>query len=283
MSCICSKCKEEIKPFVKVLVEVESHEFGKKGDSKKVYLKGTHTAADWLILCDCGTGKSNTPARVQAAPHETSTAYVRGFSVICKKCRTTGGYDSKLEHKTYALGIRGNRLDPEYMTLCNGSFSEAPDCAESDSSSDDSDDSSEDSGSISSISSNEASDDEVVIAGNGSGVKTNGHKTNGSKANGPNGPMKASASESASVRSKASKASSKSSGSKRTVLEMAETAEHGPDHGSPQGSPQRKCRKVECPGAPQKPALGSKVVTAEMAKKMERRAMLLALLADLDE
>jgi hypothetical protein len=183
---------------------------------------------------------------------DSSSHYVRGLSVICKKCRTTGGYDDKLEHKIYDLGTRGNRLNPEYMTKCNGSFTEAPDECESDTDGSEDSDSGSDSGSedLSSISSDDASDEEVVKV-----LKKKGPKgPKGRK--GPKGPKKSSASSSASVASKASKAS------KRTVDEMLDVDVGG----GLECSPERKCRKVECPSAPKKPALGSKVATKDDTK-----------------
>ena len=132
MACTCTKCDVEIKPFQKVLVEVDSHEFGKEGDSRKVWILGTHTGMNWLILSQFGTGKNKSSCRIQATGQQNHPdlipEYVRGSRVICKKCRTIDGWGSKLEHKTYELGTRGNRLNPKFMVHVDGSFEEAPSC-----------------------------------------------------------------------------------------------------------------------------------------------------------
>lgn len=282
MSCICTKCSETIKPFQKVLVEVDSHEFGKEGDSRKVWVLGTNTGMSWLILCDFGTGKSKSVCRIQApSMHPNATTddgeYVRGFRVICKKCRTLDGWGSKLEHKTYELGLRGNRLNPKYMVHMDGKFEEAPSCL--------SDTESDDDGSVTADSgSDDGSDTESEGSEDIDDIdeeSTRGSKI--SKISKSSSKAKVSVAASVAPMSPAKSTGKRSLGS---VISMESQDVGAMAYGGdcPYGSPDRKCRKMECPGAPaRKPTAGPLVTERDLGKDVASlRKRLQAILDELD-
>lgn len=252
MACTCTKCDVEIKPFQKVLVEVDSHEFGKEGDSRKVWILGTHTGMNWLILSEFGTGKNKSSCRIQATGQQNHPdlipEYVRGSRVICKKCRTIDGWGSKLEHKTYELGTRGNRLNPKFMVHVDGSFEEAPSCL-SDSDTEVEEDS-ETEKEASESESEASSEEDIEDFSDEESVKEK---------------VKPAAVQS--VPSVVPASPCKSAGSKRSASSMASMASMASqDVGScsggasgPFGTPERcKLRRLECPGAPARPEKPSK-------------------------
>lgn len=261
MACTCTKCDVEIKPFQKVLVEVDSHEFGKEGDSRKVWILGTHTGMNWLILSEFGTGKNKSSCRIQATGQQNHPdlipEYVRGSRVICKKCRTIDGWGSKLEHKTYELGTRGNRLNPKFMVHVDGSFEEAPSClSDSDTEVEEIEEDSETEKEASASEASEASSSEEDIED---------FSDEESVKNVKDVKVKPAAVQSVpSVAIPVPASPCKSAGSKRSASSMASMASQ--DVGScsggacgPFGTPERcKLRRLECPGAPARPEKPSK-------------------------
>ena len=251
MACTCTKCDVEIKPFQKVLVEVDSHEFGKEGDSRKVWILGTHTGMNWLILSEFGTGKNKSSCRIQATGQQNHPdlipEYVRGSRVICKKCRTIDGWGSKLEHKTYELGTRGNRLNPKFMVHVDGSFEEAPSClSESDTEVEEDSEKEASASEASEASEASSSEEDIEDFSDEESVKEK---------------VKPAAVPSVAVPVPASPC--KSAGSKRSASSMASMASMASqDVGScsgPFGTPERcKLRRLECPGAPARPEKPSK-------------------------
>jgi hypothetical protein len=256
MACTCTKCDGEIKPFQKVLVEVDSHEFGKEGDSRKVWILGTHTGMNWLILTEFGTGKNKSSCRIQATSEPTHPdlipEYVRGFRVICKKCRTIDGWSSKLEHKTYELGTRGNRLNPKFMVHVDGSFEEAPSClGDSDTEIEDKDSEKSEASEASDTESSESSEEDIEDFSDEEKVK----------------PV-------VQCPSVVPASPCKSAGSKRSSSSMASMASQdvgscsgasGASKASSKafGTPERcKIRKVECPGAPARPSKSERMASA---------------------
>ena len=257
MACTCTKCDVEIKPFQKVLVEVDSHEFGKEGDSRKVWILGTHTGMNWLILSQFGTGKNKSSCRIQATGQQNHPdlipEYVRGSRVICKKCRTIDGWGSKLEHKTYELGTRGNRLNPKFMVHVDGSFEEAPSCLSDSDTEVEEIENSEKEASDSEASEASSSEEDIEDFSDEESVKNVKD-------------VKPAAVPSVAVPVPASPC--KSAGSKRSSSSLASqdvgSCSGGGSSGAsgasgPFGTPERcKVRRTECPGAPARPEKPSK-------------------------
>lgn len=259
MACTCTKCDVEIKPFQKVLVEVDSHEFGKEGDSRKVWILGTHTGMNWLILSEFGTGKNKSSCRIQATGQQNHPdlipEYVRGSRVICKKCRTLDGWGSKLEHKTYELGTRGNRLNPKFMVHVDGSFEEAPSCLSDSDTEVEKDSETEKDASDTEASEASSSEEDIEDFSDEEEVKP--------------------AVQSSVVPCVVPASPCKSSGSKRSSSSMASMASQ--DVGSCSGgacgasgacgtfgTPERcKLRRLECPGAPARPERPEKLSKSE--------------------
>ena len=264
MACTCTKCDVEIKPFQKVLVEVDSHEFGKEGDSRKVWILGTHTGMNWLILSQFGTGKNKSSCRIQATGQQNHPdlipEYVRGSRVICKKCRTIDGWGSKLEHKTYELGTRGNRLNPKFMVHVDGSFEEAPSCLSDSDTEVEEIENSEKEASASEASEASSSEEDIEDFSDEESVKNVKD-------------VKPAAVPSVAVPVPASPC--KSAGSKRSSTSLASMASlASQDVGScsgggasgasgPFGTPERcKIRRTECPGAPARPSKSERMASA---------------------
>lgn len=260
MACTCTKCDVEIKPFQKVLVEVDSHEFGKEGDSRKVWILGTHTGMNWLILSEFGTGKNKSSCRIQATGQQNHPdlipEYVRGSRVICKKCRTLDGWGSKLEHKTYELGTRGNRLNPKFMVHVDGSFEEAPSCLSDSDTEVEKDSETEKDASDTEASEASSSEEDIEDFSDEEEVK----------------PAVQSSLVPSATPCVVPASPCKSSGSKRSSSSMASMASQ--DVGScsggasgasgPFGTPERcKIRRTECPGAPARPERPEKLSKSE--------------------